>query len=186
MRKCRPIGEISKEHGRQLGNGHFANCNVDVKWTRGMERNPEALPGWSTLPVDVIVKIAFAISSPADLVAFLDALRPYNLLGPLEDLYNLTRTCQLDDLWPSLRLTSELLVSPNRSSYEEIAKFYTNVVVQKLSDVEWLKAHLNTKAKIQWTFTTSPLTMEIVESWFDLNITSIVIMNQFALPSGWK
>ncbi|CAK4090726.1 unnamed protein product, partial [Aphanomyces euteiches] len=59
-----------------------------------MKKLKVSAPAFSLLPVDVIVNIAFSIPIAADLFAFLEALRPYNLLGPLEHLYQLGK--QLD------------------------------------------------------------------------------------------
>ncbi|KAH9107290.1 hypothetical protein LEN26_011583 [Aphanomyces euteiches] len=52
-----------------------------------MKKLKVSAPALSLLPVDVITNIAFSIPVAADLFAFLEALRPYNLLGPLEHLY---------------------------------------------------------------------------------------------------
>ncbi|CAK4287760.1 unnamed protein product, partial [Aphanomyces euteiches] len=48
------------------------------------------------------MNIAFAIPDAADLFAFLEVLRPYDNLGPLEQLYQLGLTASHADLWPTL------------------------------------------------------------------------------------
>ncbi|KAG9397875.1 hypothetical protein AC1031_016530 [Aphanomyces cochlioides] len=51
-----------------------------------MKKPKASTPVRSLLPLDVFIKIAFYLPGAADLFAFLEALRPYNLLGPLEHL----------------------------------------------------------------------------------------------------
>ncbi|CAK4093559.1 unnamed protein product [Aphanomyces euteiches] len=49
-------------------------------------------PIWSELTVDIVLTIAFSIPEASSLFAFLEALRPYKMLGPLEHLYLLGLT----------------------------------------------------------------------------------------------
>ncbi|KAH9142698.1 hypothetical protein AeRB84_013247 [Aphanomyces euteiches] len=138
-----------------------------------MKKLKVSAPAFSLLPVDVIINIAFSIPVAADLFAFLEALRPYNLLGPLEHLYQLGM--QLDRsfyLWPCLRIPS--LVDELSISYEAIAKYYSNVVIQDLGQATWLKKHLGPQTKIEWIVNHFPTsTKEIVDDVWDLHITRV-------------
>ncbi|KAG9397876.1 hypothetical protein AC1031_016531 [Aphanomyces cochlioides] len=128
-----------------------------------MKKLKVSAPVRSLLPVDVIIKIAFCIPVAADLFAFLEALRPYNLLGPLEHLYQLgMRLDRSFYLWPCLRLPPSL--DEWSVSYEAIAKYYSNVVIQDLGQATWLKKHLGPQTKIEWIVNNFPTsTTEIAD-----------------------
>ncbi|KAG9402890.1 hypothetical protein AC1031_006436 [Aphanomyces cochlioides] len=138
-----------------------------------MKKPKVSAPVCSLLPVDVIVKIAFSIPVAADLFAFLVALRPYNLQGPLEHLYQLG--LKLDRsfyLWPCLLLPPSL--EEWSTSYEAIAKYYSKVVIEYLGQATWLKKHLNPQTKIEWDVDEFPTSVsEIADEAWDLRITRV-------------
>ncbi|CAK5059490.1 unnamed protein product [Aphanomyces euteiches] len=142
---------------------------------------------WITLPVDIVIKIAFAVPDAAGLLAFLKVLRPYNVLGPLEHLFRLSLTHKVWDLWPCLRLAPSTLGSTEQSSYEFIAKYYVKVLVGPgWNDVEWLKAHLNPMAKVAWHIKDLPSTTEIADDWFDLQIPELRLSSMPNALLRWK
>ncbi|KAH9125432.1 hypothetical protein AeMF1_003942 [Aphanomyces euteiches] len=149
-----------------------------------MERERERLL-WSRLPLDIIVKIAFSIPDTEDLFAFLEALRPAIDLGPLEHLNQLGPT--KSDLWPSLRLNASILDLPTRSSFEAIAQYYSNVIVEDVwENVGWLKSHLNPTAKIVWAFKKYKSPVDRMDDWSDLRITRLVSSRRYKDPPvGW-
>ncbi|KAH9099209.1 hypothetical protein LEN26_016222 [Aphanomyces euteiches] len=154
-------------------------------------------PMWSALPLDICVKIPLAIPDFQDLLAFIEALRPYKILGPLGHLYNLHRALKwnpfdpyyrYDEMWPTLRLTQSILYSPARPSYEAIARHYGLVSVKDVwENVEWLKTHLNLANQIEWNLRNIqlPLTMEIADAWSDLRITRLVMDIQDERALSW-
>ncbi|KAG9397842.1 hypothetical protein AC1031_016552 [Aphanomyces cochlioides] len=132
-------------------------------------------PDWVALLPDIVVKIAFSIPDAKDLLAFLKALGPYNLLGPLEYLYQLSLSRHCMDLWPVLRLRPSILGSVRKTSFEAIAKFYGDVILQEDWDnVEWLKTYLNPMAQIEWNLNVYR-SRDVVDGWSDMRITRMKI-----------
>ncbi|CAK5191721.1 unnamed protein product, partial [Aphanomyces euteiches] len=72
------------------------------------------------LPIEVLVKIVFSIPDAAEMLAFLELLRPYVTLGPLEYLYQLGCSMDHDDLWPTLLLCEETLETLSGTPHEAI------------------------------------------------------------------
>ncbi|KAH9120010.1 hypothetical protein LEN26_011328 [Aphanomyces euteiches] len=140
-------------------------------------------PAWAKIPVDVVLKMAFFIPDADTLFAVLEALQPYNVLGPLEHLHRLGLVENRLLLWPSLVLNPSILDSVNSSSYEAIAKFYSEVVVENVwHDVAWLQTYLNPKAKMQWRVTNPPESMEALNAWEDFHITQLTFFVNDAFP----
>ncbi|KAH9180180.1 hypothetical protein AeNC1_017176 [Aphanomyces euteiches] len=104
-----------------------------------MKRPRLSLPLVLTMPVDVILKIAFSIPNAADFFAFLESLHPYGVLGPLEHLYQLSLTQRQSELWPNLKIDSMALKQERRTHYEIIAKYYPKVILDDILDVQWVK-----------------------------------------------
>ncbi|KAH9186401.1 hypothetical protein AeNC1_011623 [Aphanomyces euteiches] len=140
----------------------------------------------SKLPVDILAKIAFAIPDAEDVFAFLEALYPYDLLGPLECLYQLWLECDQSDLWPSLCLKPWTLESELCSAYEAIAKYYSIVELDDFYNVEWLKKYVNPMAQIEWRINHFPVAMEIVDAWSDLTITWLYVDLMGGSNFPWK
>ncbi|CAK4620322.1 hypothetical protein LEN26_017662 [Aphanomyces euteiches] len=137
---------------------------------------------WSKLPVSVVVNIAFMILDGADLFNFLEALRPYNRLGPLEHLYQFgPEEDDYADFWPALKLNASIIDSPSWSSYKAILKYYSNVVVDDISDIDWIKQHVDPKANIEWIFQT-PLLGKRLQDWMSLRITKLAICSECETP----
>ncbi|CAK4068324.1 unnamed protein product [Aphanomyces euteiches] len=139
-----------------------------------MKKSKVSISALSLLSVDIVVAIAFYIPDASDLFAFLEALRPYNMLGPLEILLELDQ--QLDRssfLWPTLRLPVPL--GPWSFSYESIAKFYSTVAISNLNEMAWLKTHLHPKAKLAWFLDEFPATMDILDDYWAGRITQLSV-----------
>ncbi|KAH9103699.1 hypothetical protein AeMF1_020036 [Aphanomyces euteiches] len=129
-----------------------------------------------SLPVDIIVKIAFLIPNADDLFAFLEALQPFNELGPLEHLFCLDSTELCSSLWPTLRLSSSLINSAYRLSLEAILKYYGTIEVDGiLNDVKWLKKHLHPTTNVEWLIESDQPPVEILVDWTCLRITRVRI-----------
>ncbi|KAH9153903.1 hypothetical protein AeRB84_003923 [Aphanomyces euteiches] len=128
---------------------------------------------WNTLPTDVIITIAFFIPDAADLFTYLEALRVFNVLGPLEHLHKLGTKRRHQDLWPSLTITTATLQSQFILSYEAIVKYYARVVIHDISDFQWLRTHLNPKVQVEWNANDLPVPEEILDNWTDLRITRL-------------
>ncbi|KAG9399785.1 hypothetical protein AC1031_011208 [Aphanomyces cochlioides] len=144
---------------------------------------------WSTVPVDLVIKIAFALPNASDLFALLEVLRPHINLGPLEPLYRLGLTHNHSDLWPSLCLEPSILSSQEISAFEEVAQYYKNVQTKEFwsSDgVEWLKANLNPMATIQWELPKYPSIVDIGSNWSDLRIHSLCFHLSDYYEFRWK
>ncbi|KAH9082668.1 hypothetical protein LEN26_021251 [Aphanomyces euteiches] len=101
------------------------------------------------LPLDIIVKIAFFIPNWSTMELFMRALRPANVLEPLEHLWQLQQlNWNPRDLWPHLNLRK--LDEPCRSHVECLAKYYSVIQVDKTVDPLWLRQHTNSSTCIQW------------------------------------
>ncbi|KAG9399803.1 hypothetical protein AC1031_011225 [Aphanomyces cochlioides] len=136
------------------------------------------------LPADVILKIVLYNTDTSELM-LRKTLRPHYVLRPLELLFQLSQDHDLADLWPSKKLTSSVLTSPDCRVYEEIIQYYTNVVVDQMRDVEWLQKHLNPRAKVEWIVDKLPASKEITHFWAGLNITRLSNAEMTEVDSLW-
>ncbi|KAF0723648.1 hypothetical protein Ae201684P_007314 [Aphanomyces euteiches] len=144
---------------------------------------------WSTLPADLVIKIAFALPKANDLFALLEVLRPHINLGPLESLYRLSLTRNHSDLWPSLCLKPSILSSQEISTFQDVAQYYKNVQIKDFwsSDgVEWLKANLNPMATIQWKVQDSSVMADVGSDWSELRIHSLCFHLSGTYEFRWK
>ncbi|KAH9117895.1 hypothetical protein LEN26_012359 [Aphanomyces euteiches] len=135
------------------------------------KRKVTVVPAWTVLPTNVIIKIAFMIPGKCDLFTFLEALRAFNVLGPLEHLHKLGMKRKHDELWPSLRLTPAALESKLRPFYEGITSYYASVVIEDVLDVKWLRKHLYPSVQVKWIANKCPIPQEILNEWTNLRIT---------------
>ncbi|KAG9397834.1 hypothetical protein AC1031_016544 [Aphanomyces cochlioides] len=127
---------------------------------------------WAKIPVDIITKIAFSIPDAVDLFAFLEVLRPYNLL------------VSHSSLWPNLRINSK--TSAHLSEIEEIVKYYANVSVEDdWIDAEWLKTHLNPMTNIEWDVYSFPIPTETLDDLYDVRITRLNLYLDGPTPFPW-
>ncbi|KAH9182268.1 hypothetical protein AeNC1_015755, partial [Aphanomyces euteiches] len=101
------------------------------------------------LPTDIVVNVAFFIPEWLSVFWFLSALRPANVIGPLEHLWQLHR---LDwgenDLWPHLNISKIDQVSCVH--VEGIIKYYSTISVDCSVDINWFGAYLHPKASISY------------------------------------
>ncbi|KAH9188984.1 hypothetical protein AeNC1_009041 [Aphanomyces euteiches] len=113
---------------------------------------------WNTLPTDVIIKIAVFIPDAADLFTYLEALRVFNVLGPLEHLHKLgtTQTPRFMAEFDNYNCDSSIAVHSIVRSY-----------------CEWLRTHLNPKVQVEWNANDLPVPEEILDNWTDLRITRL-------------
>ncbi|KAH9117406.1 hypothetical protein AeMF1_008820 [Aphanomyces euteiches] len=137
------------------------------------KRKVTVVPAWTILPTDVIVKIAFFIPDESDLFTFLEALRTFNVLGPLEHLHKLGLKRKHEELWPTLKITPAVLESQFSTLFEAIAKFYSHVVIKDMTDVKWLRKHLNPAVQVEWITDEFPVPQEISDKWTDFRITRL-------------
>ncbi|KAG9403202.1 hypothetical protein AC1031_005855 [Aphanomyces cochlioides] len=151
-----------------MTSGHQGRDGAQAK-----KRKVNVVSAWTVLPEDLIIKIAFSIPDVADLFTFLKALVPLNVLGPLEDLHKLGLVRDTKDLWPCLRLDSTILESKFRSSYEDVAKYYSSVLIIDMTDVKWLRKHLNPAVHVEWIACQFPIPQEILNEWTELRITRL-------------
>ncbi|KAF0731353.1 hypothetical protein Ae201684P_006987 [Aphanomyces euteiches] len=63
--------------------------------------------------------------------------------------------------------------SPQRASYEAIAKNYSTVIVDDNVDLAWFKTYLDPRVKIELTLTNFVESIERLEDWADLCVTGI-------------
>ncbi|KAH9155504.1 hypothetical protein AeRB84_002526 [Aphanomyces euteiches] len=118
--------------------------------------------------------------------AFLEALRRNVDLGPLEHLYRLGLTKTRCKLWPTLCLSGSILDSEDCLSYEVVTKYYRDVQVENAwQNTEWFKAHLNPTAEIECVLTDLPETMDALDQWTKLNITSLFVSLERSIPFAW-
>ncbi|KAH9157800.1 hypothetical protein LEN26_003158 [Aphanomyces euteiches] len=121
----------------------------------------------SRLPLDIIVKITFYITVGEDVLAFLKALSPSIELGPLDELLNSKE--EISQLWPRLNLRTDI------SSYEAIAKYYSNVVIYRTEDADWFEKYLNPMASIEWFIEEFPKASQVYYQFWKLRITRVNI-----------
>ncbi|KAG9397879.1 hypothetical protein AC1031_016534 [Aphanomyces cochlioides] len=121
----------------------------------------------SMLPLDIIVKITFYTTDGEDVLAFLKALSPSIELGPLEELLNSKE--ELSQLWPTLKLWKDI------SSYEAVAKYYSNVVIYRTEDADWFEKYLNPMASIEWFVEEFPQANQVYNKFWKLRITRVNI-----------
>ncbi|KAH9148518.1 hypothetical protein AeRB84_008152 [Aphanomyces euteiches] len=125
------------------------------------------------LTVGVVMNIAFAIPDAADLFAFLEVLRPYDNLGPLEQLYQLGLTASHADLWPTLCTKSSVLGTP------EVENFSADQVI-------WLETHVNPTTEITWRSNEEQVKFTPRDNWYELRITRLIFYSDDYSDLAWK
>ncbi|KAH9160192.1 hypothetical protein LEN26_001975, partial [Aphanomyces euteiches] len=135
-------------------------------------------PNASSLPSDIVVKLAFFISEWSTVLNFLEALRPAKVLGPLEHLWQLhLAEYQERDLWPSLALSNS--GRGFRDDLEEIAKFYSKVFADASTDLAWFCRIVHSAVSVHWgrspfSFMSSRITdLDTLYQWKQIHIVSI-------------
>ncbi|CAK4208574.1 unnamed protein product [Aphanomyces euteiches] len=113
------------------------------------------------------------IPDESDLFTFLEVLRTFNVLGPLEHLHKLGLKRKHEELWPTLKITPAVLESQFSTLFEAIAKFYSHVVIKDMTDVKWLRKHLNPAVQVEWITDEFPVPQEILDKWTDFRITRL-------------
>ncbi|CAK4196081.1 unnamed protein product [Aphanomyces euteiches] len=138
------------------------------------------------LPPDVIINIAFSMPEAKDVFAFLEALRPFINLGPLEHLYQLGRSFHHGDVWPSLWLKDQIFDALSIPPRQSIVTYFPAVTIDDGWDaIEWYKMHLNPSAKVEWCITTIPKTINNFEVWTNMRITDVTITISKDTASTW-
>ncbi|KAH9148268.1 hypothetical protein AeRB84_008329 [Aphanomyces euteiches] len=127
----------------------------------------------SLLPLDVVVKIVFFVREWNDVLALLEALRPSNVLGPLESLWRLhLLTWRECDLWPTLDLTK--LDETSRTDVEKIAKFYSTVTVDVTMNLDWFCQYIHPNASVElMDGRHDDLDKETLAKWKDIRVVAI-------------
>ncbi|CAK4085019.1 unnamed protein product [Aphanomyces euteiches] len=135
---------------------------------------------------DVVVKIAFFITEPDDLFAFLDALRSSKLIGPLEYLWKLSLSNKRSLLWPKLDLSRLDFKNPATPEWvEAIAKYYPCVSIAHAMDVGWLRRHVSPQARQEWSIISIPNSRQYWRNWSTLRITQLTILAKNVDYSGF-
>ncbi|KAG9405917.1 hypothetical protein AC1031_003834 [Aphanomyces cochlioides] len=91
-------------------------------------------------PADVVMMIGSYIAKPKHLFTYLEALRPANLLGPLEHLWQLGLVKKHSDVWPSLVLWNDDVAFDSNvlTSLQAFAKYYKVVEVHDIDNLQYL------------------------------------------------
>ncbi|KAF0727969.1 hypothetical protein Ae201684P_009522 [Aphanomyces euteiches] len=134
------------------------------------------------LPIEVVLRIAFFIPIPNNLFSFIEALRPADLGGPLEHLWQLRLVKKYEELWPILVITRHdlSLEQPHQASLAEYAKYCTRVRVNNVIDINWLDRLLPSTIQQDWNINRLPSSQEFLDAWFKLKITSVCSYDFFA------
>ncbi|KAG9399903.1 hypothetical protein AC1031_011368 [Aphanomyces cochlioides] len=130
-----------------------------------------------SLPTVIIVKVAFFLPKWTAVTKYIEALRPADLLGPLEHLWQLHLLGWGDDaLWPCLNITGRNKNS--RVHVEAIASYYSRLGVDAKTDVDWFRCYADPAAKVWMTATCrTGFDMTVFSKWkqtrifwFDLTV----------------
>ncbi|CAK4082422.1 unnamed protein product [Aphanomyces euteiches] len=131
-----------------------------------------------SLPLDIVVKVVFYIGEWYNVVAFLEALRPRKMLGPLEHLWQLhLMAWKAPDLWPLLDLTDS--GQAFKVHLEGIVKLYSKVLVNLTTDVAWFRQIALPTVAVHWTCThlrskSRPFVdLNTINQWKNFQIVSI-------------
>ncbi|KAG9399908.1 hypothetical protein AC1031_011373 [Aphanomyces cochlioides] len=122
------------------------------------------------LPSDIVVKIAFFLPCWATVDRYLEALRPADVLGPLEHLWHLRLLGWRDYyLWP--RLLSPKTDEASRVHVEGISKYYSTVYANETVDLDWFRRFVDPLAAINWSWTTFFDDFDMLKKWSSFRIT---------------
>ncbi|KAG9399911.1 hypothetical protein AC1031_011376 [Aphanomyces cochlioides] len=130
---------------------------------------------FSLLPFDILVKIVFFICEWNDVLALLEVLRPANVLGPLESLRRLhLLNWGESNLWPKLDLTN--LNEASRVDIEKIVKFYSKVIVNIKTNVNWVRQYVHPNTSVEMKDDDGAM-IELEEikdgCWYDLDTETL-------------
>ncbi|KAH9090257.1 hypothetical protein LEN26_018906 [Aphanomyces euteiches] len=99
------------------------------------------------LPSEVVINLALYLEEWETVKLFLEAFRPTNLLGPLENLRQLEILGWTQrNLWPRLYLT--LMDEESLQYVQGVAKYYTKVFVDDKIDVDWFSCNFGPETSI--------------------------------------
>ncbi|KAF0731396.1 hypothetical protein Ae201684P_007091 [Aphanomyces euteiches] len=128
-----------------------------------------------SVPFDVFVKIAFFIHDWDTLRQFLEAFRQDDALGPLEHLWKLFQERRWNHafLWPHLKLTRITMDPASCLHLETVAKYYSQVIVDETTDVEWIRQHIDPKTSLAWIRPTSRFNPTNLKTWQPFRISSL-------------
>ncbi|KAH9121779.1 hypothetical protein AeMF1_006635 [Aphanomyces euteiches] len=133
----------------------------------------------SKVSEDIVVLIAFFIPDRTTLFEYLYALRPANVLGPLEIVWQLHLVgCCRQRLWPRLDLSRHCATCQSRM--ESVAKFYPAVIADIGCDLARLQCLLDPKASIHCSVSTKEASCNDLirlEAWKDIRVTEIELWN---------
>ncbi|KAH9130165.1 hypothetical protein LEN26_008788 [Aphanomyces euteiches] len=132
------------------------------------------------LPSDIVVKIAFFLPCWATVDRYLEALRPGNVLGPLEHLWHLRLLGWRDNiLWPRLMLPKTDEAS--RVHVEGISKYYPVVDANEAIDLDWFRRFVDPLVAIHWSWTTHFDDFDMLKKW---SAFRIIYFNLTRVPSA--
>ncbi|KAF0727955.1 hypothetical protein Ae201684P_009484 [Aphanomyces euteiches] len=105
------------------------------------------------LPEEVVTLVALFVRDANTVFAFLEALRPANLLGPLEPLWQLGLVKSRTDLWPDLdiRHDDENLTEESQLHLLSAMKFYDRVFIYGRPNFPWTLANFKKNVEFWWS-----------------------------------
>ncbi|CAK4689764.1 hypothetical protein LEN26_004349 [Aphanomyces euteiches] len=99
---------------------------------------------------EIVLHVAFFIEEWDTLLDYIEALRPANVLGPLEHLKQLqSLQWQSVDLWPKLDLRR--MNDASRTELEAIVQHYPQVIVDYKMDLAWICRFVDPSTRIYLT-----------------------------------
>ncbi|KAF0685467.1 Aste57867_22646 [Aphanomyces stellatus] len=116
------------------------------------------------LPRDVLVQIILWVEDTKSFFSFLDALHKAGTCGPLQPLWQLGLLHTHEDLWPRLRLSSQML-ERSRERLEAILQYIPHVEILWAEDIDWLCQHLSPSMYVKW-HAPMPLGNDDQSNWF--------------------
>ncbi|KAF0684268.1 Aste57867_23732 [Aphanomyces stellatus] len=149
-------------------------------------------PHQRVLPTNALVHVTFYTSDSSTVFSLLTALRTPKARGPLEPLNQLGLIVDHERLWPRLVLGGPTL-SMMRDAVAAIATYYTQVVVEGVVDLAWLRRVLHPAAEIEWRYMPGEESWEMenapaldIDAWYGewstFRITRVVFAGEIDLP----
>ena len=132
---------------------------------------------WS-LPSDILIKIAFFIPESEDLIGFLESLRPYHNLGPLECLYEWGIQYDHATLGPAMEFLEQEKVW-NLKALIFMIFMYPNVTFDNLvgqKNLQWINENVNPLTRQEWIPDYPlPITESFWTAWVNMRIVSLTL-----------
>ncbi|KAH9101945.1 hypothetical protein AeMF1_007677 [Aphanomyces euteiches] len=127
------------------------------------------------VPVNLVFKIAFFLEDWETLHTFIVAVLRSKALGPLKHIWHLYADLRWNHafLWPRLRLTRITMDPASLEHLQGIARYYSKIIVDETTDVNWVRQHVHPLASIAWIRPTKKLDAKSLQAWKSFRITSL-------------